>query len=241
MNNKEHPNFTTVREDFNIYEIENGQVLRTKQIITDIVVEKREDNKKMADLAMKPVSYVVTNVEIDTSNFELSAPDKVTEKDQIKELGFRPVKEVVNIYETESALLFLTLKVQKVFLTNKKDNTGAPILRYETLTGFNTLAKDTLEEQKPSLEPILTTSQLNIFSERFLCELCKQTNRTERARRSIDVYGALKIGAFDEKVIPRIIDEITQDLTLKNLISYQNNREEVKLTREGLNECKKCY
>jgi hypothetical protein len=59
----------------------------------------------------------------------------------LRELKFRPIKELVNIYETEKALLFLASKVQKVFLTNKKDNTGAPILRFETLTGFTLLDK----------------------------------------------------------------------------------------------------
>jgi hypothetical protein len=46
MNNKEHVDFSTIREDFNIYEIENGQVLRVKQTLTDIIVEAKENNKK---------------------------------------------------------------------------------------------------------------------------------------------------------------------------------------------------
>jgi hypothetical protein len=242
--NVEHINFSTIREDFSIYEIEDGLVLRTKQIVTDIVVETTEDNRKMTRLAIRDVSFVVaTDVnKIDTTNFEVSTADNVTEKDQINELKFRNLKEVINIYETDSALLFLTSKVQKIFLTNKKDNVGVPILRHETLTGFNLLSKDTLNVQPPLYSaPILTKSELDIYSERFLCELCKQTNRMlETSRRKRDVYDGLRLGAFLEKGIPQVIDEIVQDLIIKDMIAYGDNRDEIRLTFKGLSKCKEC-
>jgi hypothetical protein len=242
--NTKHIDFSTIREDFSIYEIENGLVLRTKQIVTDIVVETTEDNKKMTRLGTRDVSFVVvTDVnKIDTTNFEVSSPDNVTEKDQISELKFTRLKEVVNIYETDNALLFLTSKVQKIFLTNKKDNVGVPILRNEILTGFNLLSKDTLNVHQPSYSaPILTKSELDIYSERFLCELCKQTNRMlETSRRKRDIYDGLRLEAFLEKGIPQVIDEIVQDLIIKDMIAHGNNRDEIRLTLKGLSGCKEC-
>ena len=70
--NIKHIDFSTIREDFSIYEIESGLVLRTKQIVTDIVVETTEDNKKMTRLGTRDVSFVVvTDVnKIDTTNFD---------------------------------------------------------------------------------------------------------------------------------------------------------------------------
>jgi hypothetical protein len=241
--NVEHINFNTIREEFNLYEIENGQVLRAKQIVTDIVVETAEDNKKMTRLAIKDVSFVIADVnKIDTSNFETSTPDKVTEKDQLNELRFRPIKEVINIYETDSTLLILSSKVQKVFLTNKKDNTGVPIIRYEASAGINVLSKDTLNIISPQHStPILTKSELPVYSERFLCELCKQTNHVlERSCKKRDVYNGLRLGAFLEKGIPYLIDEIVRELIVKGMITYSENSDEIRLTPEGLEKCKEC-
>jgi hypothetical protein len=163
--------------------------------------------------------------------------------DQISELKFRRLKEVVNIYETDGELLFLISKVQKIFLTNKKDNVGVPILRHETLTGFNLLSKDTLNLHPPSYSaPILNKSELDIYSKRFLCELCKQTNRMlETSRRKRDVYDGLRLAAFLDKGIPQVIDEIIQDLIIKDMIEYgNNNRDEIRLTLKGLSKCKEC-
>lgn len=177
-----------------------------------LITESTQDSKQRVNLTFKDISLVITNVKIDTTGFQISSSDKVTEKDQLHELKFRPIKEVVNIYETAKALLFLSSKIQKVFLTNKIDNRGAPILRYETLTGFGLLNKDTLViRQPPPSSPILTTSELNIFSERFLCELCRQTGRElGNSRNRREIYRSLGIGAIDERGIPQVVDEITE-------------------------------
>jgi hypothetical protein len=237
---REHLNFSVIREDFNFYETVDGPLLKAKQVVTDIIAETKQDNKKMINLSLKDVSLVLANVPIDTTGFEVSSSDKVTEKDQSRELKFRPIKEFVNIYETEGAILFLASKVQKVFLTNKKDNTGIPILRYETLTGFSLLDKTTLFiRQPPASAPILTTSERDIFSERFLCELCRQTNRSlTNSRKGRDIYMELKIGAFEESGIPQLIDEMVQHLKLNDLISVAGD--ELSLTSKGIQKCNDC-
>jgi hypothetical protein len=237
---QKHLDFATVKEEFNVYKVENGQILRAKQIVTDII-ETTEGNKRIANLALRDVSVVITDVKINTDNFEISSPDKVTEKDQITELKFKPIREVINIYETPDALLFLANKVQRVFLTNKKDQTGAPILRYETLTGFNFLNKDTLFIHPPTLSPILNESQVKVFSDRFLCELCRETgNVIEKNIRSRTIFDKLKLGAFDERAIPQVIDEIIQDLIYRDLVAFGNSRDEIGLTQKGLEKCEGC-
>ena len=238
--NEEHLEFDVIREDFNLYKIENGQLLKAKHVVTDITIKSSLHNKQMVNLTLKDISHIITNVKIDTTGFQISSSDKVTEKDQLHELKFRAIKEVVNIYETDKALLFLASKIQKIFLTNKIDNTGAPILRYETSTGFSLLNKDTLViRQPPPSSPILTTSELNIFSERYLCELCRQTGRElGNSRNQGEIYRALGIGAIDERGIPQVVDEIIHHLQLNSLIRIDG--ENVSLTSKGLDKCEEC-
>jgi len=141
---KTHLDFTTIREDFNEYHVENGQILKVKTLLTNISVEIREDGTKSSHLGLKDFSTVVTNIPIDTSNLESASAELVTEKDHIKELKFERVKEIVNIYETKGFLILLALRVINVFLTNKKDNTDSPILRYTHNTTISLIGKDTL-------------------------------------------------------------------------------------------------
>jgi hypothetical protein len=75
---------------------------------------------------------------------ELGHPEHVTEKDEIRNLEFTPVKEVINIYETKKNLILLTSRVERVGLTNKKDKDGLPILRFGVLTGVNLVDKSSL-------------------------------------------------------------------------------------------------
>ena len=128
---KQHVPFTNIKEHFSEYEAENGQTLKFKLVLTDIVVETREDGEKGSFLEFKDVGVVITDVKIDTSGFEYANTNDVTDKDHVKELKFRAVDEVVNIYETQKALIFVLTFITNVYLTNKKDKSGNPILRYK--------------------------------------------------------------------------------------------------------------
>src|SRR5215218_2552469 len=128
--NKEHVEFTTVKEDYNEYEVENGQILKFKISLADITVEVKEDGNKGSQLGLKEVSHVITDVEIDTSNMELSSAEQVTEEDQKEELKFHSNKRVVNIYETQKHIIIMAPSVLKIFSTDKKDKTDSPILRF---------------------------------------------------------------------------------------------------------------
>ena len=43
---KEQVDFSTIREDLNQYQIENGQILKMKVILTEISTQTGEDGKK---------------------------------------------------------------------------------------------------------------------------------------------------------------------------------------------------
>lgn len=145
--NREHVQFTTIKEDFNEYEVQNGQLLKFKISLADIVVEVKEDGSKGSQLGLKEVSHVITDVEIDTSNMKLSSAELVTEDDQKEELKFHSIKQVVNIYETQRHIIIMAPSVLKIFSTDKKDNTNTPILRYTYGVAMNMIDKDSLFNQ----------------------------------------------------------------------------------------------
>ena len=59
--NREHVKFKTIREDLNEYEIENGQILRMKMTVTDILVQLTEHGEQAnASLRLKDVSEIIT-------------------------------------------------------------------------------------------------------------------------------------------------------------------------------------
>ncbi len=152
----DHIDFRVIREDFNIYEVENGQILKEKQMLTDIsIIDEidKKDNKNMSQFGFNPFSYVITSKEIDTSNMESANPANITEKDQIKELSFRTIQEIVNIYETNKVLIFVKSRVRKIFWTNKKDIgkiPHVPILRFESEIVFNAFEKDSMSASSPA-------------------------------------------------------------------------------------------
>jgi hypothetical protein len=135
---------SSVKQDLNYYRAENGQILKMKMMLTDIKV----DDTKSSLIGLKYFSVTITENDIDTSRLEYSTPEQITDKDIVSELGFSTLKETVNIYETQKALLFVTPRVLKVFLTNKKDVANSPLLRFTHRTSLNIRDKESLYEQK---------------------------------------------------------------------------------------------
>jgi hypothetical protein len=140
----EHIEYKVISEDFNEYKVENGQVLKFKRILTDLVSEKGND-KPQTRLGLKDVSHVFNMVDVDTTGLDESTPEQVTEQDQIRELKFEILKESVCIYETAISLILVSSPVNKVHLTNKKDKTNSPILRYESPSTIAVMDKKNLQ------------------------------------------------------------------------------------------------
>jgi len=137
---REHLAFSVIREEFSEYKVENGQILRAKPIVMDVYTEDK-DGKKLGGLELKEISFVITEVEIDTSSYEFAETSAVTEEHQTKELKFTTVKRSVNVYETDKTIILVAPEITKIFLTNKKDKTSSPILRYVSDTNVNVVDK----------------------------------------------------------------------------------------------------
>jgi hypothetical protein len=141
---KKHIPFITLREDYNEYEVENGQVLKLKLSLVDITASNNKGDDKASFLGIKSVAHVITDVKIDTSALEYSSAEQVSEKDNVKELRFRTIKQVISVYETTKHLVMIAPSVEKIFETNKKDKTNSPILRYTYATGIDAYEKESL-------------------------------------------------------------------------------------------------
>ena len=137
---EEHIDYDTIREDYNIYECENGQILKAKQIVADIM-EKYEKSGKVGNLSFSQVSYVRNTKPIDTSDIEYLPTEQVTDEHIVKDLKFKIKKEVINIYETDKLIILVDPRVEKISVTNKKDKKGNPFLRYRTGTGISVIPK----------------------------------------------------------------------------------------------------
>ncbi len=155
-----HARFTTIREDFNEYECENGQILKAKQILADILHTEDEAGKPMSNFGFKDVSTVITPTPIDTSDLEFIPREQVTEKHVVKELKFKVIREVINIYESKNSIILISPRVSNIRLTNKKDETGSPLIRYTTNTGMSVIPKKSLNaEDIPSQQGEKTSNQ----------------------------------------------------------------------------------
>ena len=115
INLKEHIEFSTIREELNLYQVETGQILKFKIILTDVFKESNNNDNKPSSLGVQDFSVVISDVEMDTSKLEYATKEQVTESDQIKELKFKPIKEVINIYETQKAITLFLLAYQRYF------------------------------------------------------------------------------------------------------------------------------
>lgn len=141
---EERVEFTTIREDFSEYEVENGEILRVKFVLTEIINRTNGDKETGGGIRFSTISKISALAPIDTSNLELiSDPSQVTKKDEVKELKFKPTKEIVNIYETTNSLILAIPHMTKIFLTNKKDQNNLPHLR------FSLVADVTITEKTP--------------------------------------------------------------------------------------------
>ncbi len=148
--NREHLKFKTIREDLNEYEVENGQILKMKMTVTDIIAQQTESGQINASLRLKDISEVITDPPIDTTNFEYAEISQVTEKDEFKQLNFKPISEIINIYETAKFIFLVESRVKSISLTNKKDKDNNPILRYSHETNLAILDKKNISSPQPT-------------------------------------------------------------------------------------------
>lgn len=68
---------------------------------------------------------------------EYATPEQISDVDVVGELRFTTVKESAT-------------RVDKIFMTNKKDLTNNPIIRYTSHTGLSSIDKEMLYAQQTS-------------------------------------------------------------------------------------------
>ena len=138
---EKHVNFITIREDFSEFEAENGQILKIKKVITDLIEQPVENSLFQTKVQMQDVIHVITTKKIDTDGMVTADLTSLTDKDIIENLSFKPKKIVLNIYETETFILLVDVQVTSIGATNKLDVTGNPYLRFRTNFGINIILK----------------------------------------------------------------------------------------------------
>ena len=131
---------STIREDFNVYEVETGQILKAKSIVVD-VYEDEDKRGKFGNLGFQTISHVTTTTKIDTTDYEYLPTEQVKEEHEIKDLKYKTIKENINIYETKELIILVDPRVEKISLTNKKNKEGNPVLRFRTGIAVSVIPK----------------------------------------------------------------------------------------------------
>lgn len=149
---EKHVNFITIREDFSEFEAENGQILKIKKVITDLIEQPVENSLFQAKVQMQDVIHVITTKKIDTDGMVTADLTSLTDKDIIENLSFKPKKIVLNIYETETFILLVGIQVTSIGATNKLDVTGNPYLRFRTNFEINIILKPKSNAENHSLD-----------------------------------------------------------------------------------------
>lgn len=144
--------FTVVRERHSTYRVENGQTLRTINMVADIydTLEDNGDGAGKGQLAMRNTSYVLTPPDVDRYDVKYTEGNP-TDENHIRELEFETEDEPINIYETGDFIIMVYAHVEKIFLTDKMDASGDPILRFVTQGATSIIPRPTPDSVK-SLE-----------------------------------------------------------------------------------------
>lgn len=226
MNNG-HIEFTIIKEEFNEYDLESGLFLRVKPIVVDLVTKGSQSGFAVIfDLFSKLVR----------STYDSSGDAKY---DETKQLQFRPRKEVVNIYETQSAIILVAYQLSTIFTSNQRDNEGLPILRLEGETLFNVVDKPTRSISKRDKD-VFRNVFWTMISERYR-DLIRNTNTTDFVfdvdgiTRPIQ-EGGLGINGFEQPFIEQMLREIQAQDGLIELIPGQRR---FRLSPQGIEYCRR--
>ena len=109
----------------------------------------------------KPVSIIDDEIEVNETLLEENHLYPLTYRgnqyyvrksngavENVGELRFTTVKESVNIYEIQKFFILIATRVDRIFITNKKDSTNNPIIRYTSHNGLSSVDKEMLYTQQ---------------------------------------------------------------------------------------------
>ena len=165
--------FEVIRDDYCVYETENGQILRLKQSILNITQTDNPDPAKQNLLNTKSILSCVMTKEIDTSDLVESTHNKTLESDQTHELKFKIIKEHVNVYETKRSIILVSSHIFKIFATTKKDDKGEPILRFKAVHDISVIKKSEFNDEE--------LSKNDDISKRTLSDMVNEAAKTRKS------------------------------------------------------------
>jgi len=140
----------TIKEEFNEYELEDGSVLRVKQVAISFLLSEEEQTESKGIKKVNTLAnfQLVTGV-IPTGELKLEIQEKTPElievvtKDKfVKELSFKQITDNLNFYETDELVIIVRTVLNKVYLTSLKDNVGYPRYHIEAAASAEVLQKD---------------------------------------------------------------------------------------------------
>ena len=129
----------------------------SERLVLDLQELDREQWAQMYDLKQKKAVKVYLSTEniteesaVIVDDLELiSDPSQVTKEYEVKELKFKAIKEIVNIYETTNSLILVIPHMDKIILTNKKDKNNLPHLRFSSALDVTVTNKKSVPIQPP--------------------------------------------------------------------------------------------
>jgi len=94
-------------------------------------------------LQAKLVAGIVPTGDVDTTNLVEDLIESINKEDRVKEVGFKPIRTHLNIYETDEFLILARNQLQKVWLTKSKDKAGIPRYWVEASISARVESKET--------------------------------------------------------------------------------------------------
>jgi len=143
----------TIREEFNEYDLEDGNVIRSKHVLITFgftgELRKVDSGKSVAKtfVSLKHIAGVIPFKEIDTSVLESYAGQPLNKSAYVKKMQFKPKQTFTNIYETDEFLITIENAVSEIWQTKFKDGNGVPIYHVESEAKL-----DAKPKQKPILD-----------------------------------------------------------------------------------------
>ena len=145
---------STIKEEFDEYELENGLTLRLKQVLvtfgmTDDIQTDEKGGKFVKTVAnFQLVAGVIPTKEVDTSDLKPIGDKGIPPSERGEKLGFTPKMTYTNIYETDEAVLFVNTELANVYSTPYKDKIGNPMYHVEANAILTAQPKPTKESIK---------------------------------------------------------------------------------------------
>lgn len=133
MNKIKSHSLRTIREEFNDYDLEDGNIVRSKQVLVSFGLtgdlRKDESGKNVAGTfaSLKHIAGVVPLGQIDVSELELYAGQPIDKSTYIKKIQFKPIRTFLNIYETDEFLISIENQVTEIWQTKFKDENEIPL------------------------------------------------------------------------------------------------------------------